>query len=223
MTPAGVSASTQGVVAWGAYLALYAEHSGALASLDVNGALALAKAHNEGDAAVAAVEVACGTVAHEGPRARSVFQIVPAHKYVASDRVVCYGDKIRLVSHEAYAPQPVALASRLKNPTTFSLPSHLQEVYATAAQPFPHASVWTIEHFDPLLRDEAEGHPVPANGRVIIRHCATNACLASTGKSTAPGAPTEVCVHTFFNTHKAEEPQNHWALVMDDEPPQPNP
>lgn len=76
---------------------------------------------------------------------------------------------------------------------------------------------WMCLYRNPLLRLEYEHEPVMANDELIIVHCKTNQALAVEGKylSRTPfGREYELAVWTYLNSHKAEEPQNHWMIVM---------
>ena len=77
-----------------------------------------------------------------------------------------------------------------------------------------HAA-WKVVHRDPRARLESEGEPIPANTAVVVVHCATGAALASdmVEAVTSHGIELEVCAHTFLDSHKAEQAQNHWLFV----------
>ncbi|KAM6937887.1 cilia- and flagella-associated protein 161 [Xenentodon cancila] len=95
--------------------------------------------------------------------------------------------------------------------------SYLQEVYLDDSLHF--LSWWKVMHFDPQERLEHEGQPVPANMKVVIVHCKTNQALAVLGDKvlwTAYGKEYEVTTHTFLDSHKAEQDNNHWLLCTRD-------
>jgi len=76
---------------------------------------------------------------------------------------------------------------------------------------------WHVLHFDPQQRLESEGTPVPVNTKVIIMHSKTNEGLAALEKyrySTPFGKEHEVAAHTFLDSHKAEQEENHWCFVV---------
>ncbi|XP_076590275.1 cilia- and flagella-associated protein 161 isoform X2 [Chaetodon auriga] len=76
-----------------------------------------------------------------------------------------------------------------------------------------------IVHFDPQERLEYEDQPVPANVKVLIIHCKTNQALAALGDQvlwTTYGKEYEVTAHTFLDSHKAEQDNNHWILCTSD-------
>ncbi|KAM3608711.1 uncharacterized protein V6R79_003498 [Siganus canaliculatus] len=95
--------------------------------------------------------------------------------------------------------------------------SHLQEVNLDVDGSF--LSCWKIVHFDPQERLEHEGLPVPANVKVLIIHCKTNQALAVLSDKvlwTTYGKEYEVTAHTFLDSHKAEQENNHWMLCTSD-------
>ncbi|XP_070687515.1 cilia- and flagella-associated protein 161 [Pempheris klunzingeri] len=95
--------------------------------------------------------------------------------------------------------------------------SRLQEVNLDDNKCF--LSRWKIAHFDPQERLEYEGQPVPANVKVLIIHCKTNHALAVLGDQflwTTYGKEYEVTAHTFLDSHKAEQDNNHWILCTSD-------
>eukprot|EP00030_Apusomonadida_sp_AF-17_P004692 a511888_6.p1 GENE.a511888_6~~a511888_6.p1 ORF type:complete len:284 (-),score=79.26 a511888_6:29-838(-) len=154
------------------------------------------------------------TALSETPAARSVFVITRAEEVYDDDGRIRYGDKIRFGTHEALSGKPLFLHSQLVSTTSYAKKTRFQELSVTPKGSW--ATVWEFVHFDPLLRFEAEGRVVPANGRVVLRHCATNAALASPAVPvvTSFGAAFEACVHTYLNAHKAETAENHWIAVL---------
>ncbi|KAK5867459.1 hypothetical protein PBY51_011951 [Eleginops maclovinus] len=95
--------------------------------------------------------------------------------------------------------------------------SRLQEVNLEDTSSF--LSWWKIVHFDPQERLEYEGQPVPANMSVLIIHCKTNQALAVLGDHiiwNIYGKEYEMTAHTFLDSHKAEQDNNHWILCTSD-------
>ncbi|XP_034032460.1 cilia- and flagella-associated protein 161 [Thalassophryne amazonica] len=95
--------------------------------------------------------------------------------------------------------------------------SRLQEVNLDNDASF--TSWWKIVHFDPQERLEYEGQPVPANVKVVIVHCKTNQALAVLDSHiiwTRYGNEYEVTAHTFLDSHKAEQNNNHWIVCTSD-------
>ncbi|KAA0715191.1 Cilia- and flagella-associated protein 161 [Triplophysa tibetana] len=75
---------------------------------------------------------------------------------------------------------------------------------------------WKAIYVDPQERLENEGYPVPVNRKVLISHCKTNQCLAALGNHilwTPFGKEYELTAHTFLDSHKAEQDNNHWLFV----------
>ncbi|XP_044212686.1 cilia- and flagella-associated protein 161 isoform X1 [Thunnus albacares] len=109
------------------------------------------------------------------------------------------------------------LTSDLKNFQKCAKKSRLQEVNLTDDASF--LSRWKVVHFDPQERLEYEGQPVLANVKVLIIHCKTNQALAVLGDQvlwTTYGKEYEVTAHTFLDSHKAEQDNNHWILCTSD-------
>ncbi|TNN63283.1 Cilia- and flagella-associated protein 161 [Liparis tanakae] len=103
--------------------------------------------------------------------------------------------------------------------------SRLQEVNLEDSGSF--MSWWKIVHFDPQERLEYEDQPVPANVSVLIIHCKTNQALAVLGNhvlwyfpfsflKTAYDKEYELTAHTFLDSHKAEQDNNHWMMCTSD-------
>ncbi|XP_047451275.1 cilia- and flagella-associated protein 161 [Mugil cephalus] len=109
------------------------------------------------------------------------------------------------------------LASDLRNFQKFAKKSRLQEVNLEDSCSF--VTWWKLVHYDPQERLEYEGQPAPANVKVLIIHCKTNQALAVLGDHTlwtTYGKEYEVTAHTFLDSHKAEQDNNHWILCTSD-------
>ncbi|XP_013858971.1 cilia- and flagella-associated protein 161 [Austrofundulus limnaeus] len=109
------------------------------------------------------------------------------------------------------------LTSDLKSFQKCAKMSRLQEVYLDDSDCF--LTWWKVVHFDPQERLEYEGLPVTANMKVLILHCKTNQALAVLGNHllwTMYGQEYEVTAHTFLDSHKAEQDNNHWVLCTAD-------
>ena len=77
--------------------------------------------------------------------------------------------------------------------------------------------MWQVLCYDPQFRLEAEGHPVPAHSHIVINSCSTNQNLALTRHHfvrSEYGLEYETTAQTVLNTHKAEEPDNHWIIEL---------
>ncbi|XP_037539591.1 cilia- and flagella-associated protein 161 [Nematolebias whitei] len=109
------------------------------------------------------------------------------------------------------------LTSDLKSFQKCAKMSRLQEVYLDKSDCF--LSWWKMVHFDPQERLEYEGLPVPANVKVLIKHCKTNQALAVLENQVfwnTYGKEYEVTAQTFLDSHKAEQDNNHWILCTSD-------
>ncbi|CAH1795952.1 unnamed protein product [Owenia fusiformis] len=76
---------------------------------------------------------------------------------------------------------------------------------------------WQIINFNPQLRMEYEGAPVPANEPIIINHVKTNQDIAIEQDFTVRspfGREYEVSANTYLDSHKAEMEVNHFMLVL---------
>uniref|UniRef100_A0A8C5DTH7 Cilia- and flagella-associated protein 161 n=1 Tax=Gouania willdenowi TaxID=441366 RepID=A0A8C5DTH7_GOUWI len=109
------------------------------------------------------------------------------------------------------------LTSDLRSFQKCAKKSRLQEVNLDDGVSF--LSWWKVEHVDPQQRLESEGLPVPANMKVVIKHRKTNQALAVLGDHilrTMYGKEYEVKAHTFLDSHRAEQDNNHWILCTAD-------
>lgn len=74
---------------------------------------------------------------------------------------------------------------------------------------------WHCVAFNPQMRLECEGRPIPANQKVIIKHCKTGhaLCIEEAFKiKTMLGYEYEVTATTCLDSHKAEKECNHWIM-----------
>ncbi|XP_039271864.2 cilia- and flagella-associated protein 161-like [Styela clava] len=79
-----------------------------------------------------------------------------------------------------------------------------------------YLTTWQVQVYDPRLRLEYEGLPVPSNVKVIIKHNKTGQALAVQSDyilRTPFGKEFEVSAHTHLDSHKAEMDNNHWVIV----------
>ncbi|XP_075944848.1 cilia- and flagella-associated protein 161 [Anarhichas minor] len=109
------------------------------------------------------------------------------------------------------------LTSDIKTFEKCAKKSRLQEVTLDDSGSF--TSWWKIVYFEPQERLEYEGQPVPANVRVLIKHCKTNQALAVLGQHviwTPYGNEYELTAHTFLNSCRGEQDNNHWILCTSD-------
>lgn len=77
---------------------------------------------------------------------------------------------------------------------------------------------WRILHYNPQMRMEYEGIPVPANAIALINHKYTNNDLAVEENfviRTPFGTQEyEVSCHTYLDSHRAEQDVNHFMIMM---------
>ncbi|XP_029290159.1 cilia- and flagella-associated protein 161 [Cottoperca gobio] len=109
------------------------------------------------------------------------------------------------------------LTSDLRSFQKCAKKSRLQEVNLEDGGSF--LSWWKIVYFDPQERLEYEDQPVPANMSVLVIHCKTNQALAVLGEHvlwTTYGKEYEMTAHTFLDSHKVEQDNNHWILCTSD-------
>jgi len=77
----------------------------------------------------------------------------------------------------------------------------------------PYGAFFTVESYDPLLRMEHEGLPVPKNQVVLLKHCSTGqhvAVLDDSVNRTPFGHELSIGAKTYKNSHKAERDNNYW-------------
>ncbi|KAK3096717.1 hypothetical protein FSP39_002636 [Pinctada imbricata] len=77
---------------------------------------------------------------------------------------------------------------------------------------------WRILHYNPQLRMEYEGCPVPANAIALVNHKYTNQDLAVEEdfviRTPFGTREYEISCHTYLDSHRAEKDVNHWMLMM---------
>ncbi|KAM5171358.1 cilia- and flagella-associated protein 161 isoform 1-T2 [Mantella aurantiaca] len=149
------------------------------------------------------------------PCARSAF-IITSVDGSGYGEPLHYGQNFALRTTDGFMGQ-LYLTSDQKTFLKSSKKSHLQEVSLTD-QP-SYETCWQLVYLDPQMRMENEGFPVPANTKVLIVHSKTNRCLAVLRKYilwTLFGKECEVTAHTYLNSHKVEENENHWLIVTGD-------
>ena len=79
----------------------------------------------------------------------------------------------------------------------------------------PYGAYFTVESYDPLLRMEHEGLPVPKNQGVLLKHCSTGqhvAVLDNSVNRTPFGHELSIGAKTYKNSHKAERDNNYWIF-----------
>lgn len=79
----------------------------------------------------------------------------------------------------------------------------------------PYGAFFTVESYDPLLRMEHEGLPVPTKQPVLLKHCSTGQHVAVLDESdfrTPFGHELSLGAKTHYNSHKAECDNNYWIF-----------
>ncbi|XP_022610406.1 cilia- and flagella-associated protein 161 [Seriola dumerili] len=163
------------------------------------------------------IQAPCGISAGRGiqPCTRTAFIITSVDGSPEGSTLV-YEKSFALKTTSGFARE-LYLTSDLQSFQKCAKKSRLQEVNLVDDCSF--LSWWKIVHFDPQERLEYEGQPVPANVKVLIIHCKTNQALAVLGDQvlwTTYGKEHEVTAHTFLDSHKAEQDNNHWILCTSD-------
>eukprot|EP00128_Syssomonas_multiformis_P003977 Colp12_sorted_trinity150504_noHs@4116 len=157
------------------------------------------------------------TTTNESPCVRNSFVITRiGEKKPGDDDVLCYGDKFAIAVHPDFSPDfPLYIKSERVSFATFAKKSRHQEVTLTGEPTF-HIT-WQILHADPQQRMETEGMPIKAGERLVICHAHTHQSLASSNKFVVRnyyGAEFEAHGHTYLDTHRAEQRENHWNVVL---------
>ncbi|CAL8324821.1 cilia- and flagella-associated protein 161 [Gadus morhua] len=163
------------------------------------------------------IQAPCGVSAGQSvqPCTRTAFSITSIDG-ASSGTPLYYGQSFALRTTSGFAGA-LCLTSDLQTFQRCAKKSRLQEVSLNMDSSF--LSWWKIVHFDPQERLEYEGLPAPANVKVLIVHCKTNQALAVLGDQvlwTAFGREYEVTAHTFLDSHKAENDNNHWLIATSD-------
>jgi len=161
------------------------------------------------------VSSTCGVSASKllQPSYRNVFVITSCDGNSKEGDYLNYGQNFLLSTLPDIAGE-LKLTSDISTFMKSAKKSRLQEVSLTSN--VSYLCQWEILHFDPQQRFETEGSPVPANVKILVNHCKTNQRLCTLQDfsfRTAFGREHEVAANTFLDSHKAEEPVNHWILV----------
>ncbi|XP_036625540.1 cilia- and flagella-associated protein 161 [Trichosurus vulpecula] len=171
------------------------------------------KAHMSND-----IEVPCEVTAMHGtsPVGRNTFIILSLDGN-AQGKPIRYGQNFGLATTAGFDDKMLYLGSNHKTMVQSAKQSLLQDVYLT--DEFSYLTCWQAIYVDPQLRIEYEGFPVPANTKIIIKHCHTNRALAANRKyslRTYFGKECEVVCHTHLDARRSEKPLNHWVLCTGD-------
>lgn len=158
------------------------------------------------------------------PCVRNTFKIVAADR--AEGECLHYGDKFALqsllgagtVEKNLYVFTDRMRLGQGSNQSSRKMPggaSPLQLVPTETDAKIPYGAYFVVESFDPLLRLEHEGIPVPKNQPILLKHCATGQHLGVIDDScfrTPFGSELSVGAQTFLNSHKAEKDNNYWLF-----------
>lgn len=156
------------------------------------------------------------------PCVRNTFVIAPAQDGIPPGSPLTYGQHFRLCTLPGVGGNLVLQSDRVSfhasaEKSRKQLISFVDEVQS------PYLTEWRILCFNPQLRMESEGLPVPANQRIIFNHCKSNEdlCVVSGMSVRTPfGREYEVVAHTDLDSHRAEKDVNHW-IIKTGEPAQP--
>jgi len=158
------------------------------------------------------------------PCVRNTFKIVAEARSTGEN--LHYGDKFALqsvlgqgdINKDLYIFTDRLRLGQASSGSNRKMPggcSPLQLVPTDKGAAVPYGAYFTVESFDPLLRLEHEGLPVPKNEPVLIKHCATGQHMAVIDDSafrTPFGSELSVGAQTFLNSHKAERDNNYWFI-----------
>ncbi|XP_060035592.1 cilia- and flagella-associated protein 161 isoform X2 [Erinaceus europaeus] len=161
------------------------------------------------------LELPCGLSAAptRTPLGRNTFLVLGAGSEAAG-QVLRYGQHFCLGTSGGFKDKLLFLSSDHRSLNRSAPLSWLQAVALTDERSF--LSCWQAACPDPQLRLEYEGLPVPASTCLLLTHSHTNRGLAVHRHLTLRtyfGREAEVAAHTHLDSHRVEQPQNHWLLV----------
>ncbi|XP_044521409.1 cilia- and flagella-associated protein 161 [Gracilinanus agilis] len=164
------------------------------------------------------IEVPCEVTAmtDANPMGRNAF-ILMSMDGNAIGEPIRYGMDFGLATTAGFNDKMFYLASDHKSIMKATKKSWLQDVYLT--DEFSYLTCWQATYFDPQMRMEYEGFPVPANSKIIIKHCHTNRALAANRNfflRTYFGKECEVACHTHLDCYRIEKPLNYWVFCTGD-------
>ncbi|XP_075245018.1 cilia- and flagella-associated protein 161-like [Convolutriloba macropyga] len=146
------------------------------------------------------------------PQVRNTFVIFPTDGSKEGDKLR-YGQSFAIATHPSIGASPQFLESDFGG---------LLNTKKSRTQPMKftdtpcYGATWKVICFDPQLRLETEGMPVPANEPIILVHCKTNnnlSYLQAMTVATPFGTGQEVTARTELDSHNAEQITNHWKIV----------
>lgn len=156
-----------------------------------------------------------------GPSVRSAFIVLPGGggegAPAALGDQVLFGEGFVLES-ELAEPKQRLFSERVSLHAGMAVVSGQQAVTLRAGcEQRPYETLWKADPLDAEERLELEGTPVPANVPLLLRHAATNQCLACLTQHVVRsefGVEHEITAHTHLTQHKNEGPENQWCLEM---------
>ncbi|XP_069137746.1 cilia- and flagella-associated protein 161-like [Argopecten irradians] len=149
------------------------------------------------------------------PNLRSSFVITGCEPYQAKGNKLCYGEDFYLCTMDGEGGNLYLQSDRATLQKSASQSRH----QAVTFVPKPSAlTKWRMLYYDPRMRMENEGLPVPANSIVIMCHRVTNQDLAVEEnfqmRTPFGHREYEISAHTFLDSHRAEKDVNRWMVLM---------
>lgn len=157
------------------------------------------------------------------PCVRNTFVITPAKDGIPPGTLLTYGQHFRLCTLPGAGGNLVMQSDRVSFHSSAEK-SRKQKISFVDEVQSPYLTEWRILCFNPQLRMESEGLPVPANQKIVFNHCKTNEdiCVMSNMSVRTPfGREYEIVAYTNLDSHRAEKDDNHW-LIKTGEPAQPS-
>ena len=175
-------------------------------------AVMIVNPHHEDQLALTYAGDQCGAFPSDGPQLRNSFIVFSTDGSKAGDRLR-YGQPFAIATHSDIGDRPNFMESDygglLNTKKSRTQPIGFTEVAC-------YGATWKIQCFDPLLRMETEGMPVPKNSPIIITHNKTNnnlSYLPAIKVTTPMGQGLEITARTELDSHNAEQQTNHWNIV----------
>ncbi|PAA50251.1 hypothetical protein BOX15_Mlig012001g1 [Macrostomum lignano] len=143
---------------------------------------------------------------------RNVFTIVSVDG-TPEGKPVTFNQPFQLATHSSLGKPMFLSSDRVKFGDT-PRKHGKQAVQFTAESSF--LTHWRAEYFNPQLRMEYEGAPIPVGEPLILKHAKTNQGLAVEDKFVIRGlmgTEFDVSSQTYFTDHKAETDANHWVFA----------
>lgn len=157
---------------------------------------------------------ACAWPGRFAPCNLNCFVLLPSDGSSREGDVLRYGQPFEIASRESSHCGQVFLRSNFANFQQASKKKRHCELNFVRNRSYE--TQWQVLFFDPQLRMENEGLPVPTNVRVIISHLRTNQNLAVEDvlARTPLGVAYEASVNTYLDSHKSEMDNNQFVIVQ---------